>query len=183
MAGLPDPDTLNPVAGRPPLTVKPGVLVDPSEFTVPPLLLSPSTLASTPTTSSTTTTTIPGEELRLRSEILVMVANGNRTAGAAAQWGDRLVSLGYGQAALANTGETSEWIIYFVDGYDAEARRLAADLAGNFLPITLPTLPISRAPDTQPSFEGQILLVLGMRDIGGASSPSTTSTTTTTAAP
>ncbi|MFM7757235.1 MAG: hypothetical protein ACKO84_10800 [Actinomycetota bacterium] len=38
VAGLPDPEALDPLTGNPPLTVKPGVLVDPSEFTVPPLL-------------------------------------------------------------------------------------------------------------------------------------------------
>lgn len=182
VAGLPDPETLNPVAGRPPLTVKPGVLVDPSEFTVPPLLLSPSSLPSVPTTSTTsTTTTVPGDGLRIRNAFLITVANGNRTAGAAAQWADRLVSLGYGAPALANAGQTMEWTIYFAEGFEGEAQRLAADLAANFLPVVLPTVPLSRAPQTDPPFQGQILLVLGMRDIGGASSPSTNAPPTTTA--
>lgn len=179
VAGLPDPETLNPVAGRPPLTVKPGVLVDPSEFTVPPLLLSPSTVPGSPAASTTTsTTTVPGDGLRARNEFLVTVANGNRTAGAAAQWGERLVSLGYGAPALANAGQTMEWTIYFAPGFEGEAQRLADDLAANFLPVTLSTLPLSQAPQIDPSFQGEILLILGMRDIGGASSTSTTSSST-----
>lgn len=164
VAGLPDPETLNPVAGRPPLTVKPGILTDPSELTVPPLLLSPATIS--PPTSSSTTTTVPSDVLRSRTEIEIMVANGNRTTGAAAQWGNRLVSLGYSQPDLANTAETTEWIIYYADGYQGEAQRLAADLVSEFLDVSPATAPLSQAPSTQPPFQGQILLVLGMRDLG-----------------
>lgn len=179
VAGLPDPETLNPVAGRPPLTVKPGILTDPAELTVPPLLLSPETLPTSSSSPSTTTTTLPSDVLRSRADVQIMVANGNRTNGAAAQWGDRLVSLGYPQPSLANTAETTEWIIYYADGYQGEAQRLATDLTVEFLEVGPATAPLSQAPSTQPAFEGQILLVLGMRDLGGASSTSASTTTTT----
>lgn len=169
VAGLPDPETLNPVAGNPPLTVKPGSLIDPSEFTVPPLLLSPSTLAgsSGSTTSSSTSTTIT-DGLRPRDALQLMVANGNRTPGSAALWADRLVSLGYQRPVLANAVQVVEWTIYFADGYEGEAQRLAADLQANFLPVSLATIPLSRAPRTDPAFTGQILLVLGSQNLDGS---------------
>lgn len=181
VAGLPDPETLNPVAGNPPLTVKPGVLVDPSEFTVPPLLLTPSTVAGSTgsAASSSTTSTTVSDGLRPRNTILLMVANGNRTPGSAALWGDRLVSLGYGRPNLANTGQVEQWTIYFADGYEGEAQRLAADLLANFLPVSLSTVPLSRAPRTDPAFTGQILLVLGLQNLDGSTEPSTTTTSST----
>lgn len=176
VAGLPDPEALNPVAGNPPLTVRPGALVDPSEFTVPPLLLTPSTVSGSTSSTSTTSTTV-ADGLRTRTAVLIMVANGNRTPGSAALWADRLVSLGYGRPVLANTGQVEQWTIYFAEGYEGEAQRLAVDLEANFLPEVLTTIPLSRAPRTDPAFTGQILVVLGYRDLD----PSTTSTTSSTA--
>lgn len=183
VAGLPDPETLNPVAGNPPLTVKPGVLIDPSEFTVPPLLLTPSSIVASggSTTSSSTTSTTVSDGLRARNDVLLMVANGNRTPGSAALWGDRLVSLGYGRPVLANAGQVEQWTIYFAEGFEGEAQRLAADLLANFLPVTLTTIPLSRAPRTDPAFTGQILLVLGLQNLDGSTVP--TSTTTSSTAP
>ncbi|MFM8380567.1 MAG: LytR C-terminal domain-containing protein [Actinomycetota bacterium] len=178
VAGLPDPEALDPLTGNPPLTVKPGVLVDPSEFTVPPLLLTPSTIVGSgdSTISTSTTSTTVSDGLRTRNAVLLMVANGNRTPGAAALWGDRLVSLGYGRPVLANTGQVEQWTIYFADGYAGEAQRLAADLQASFLPVSLATIPLSRAPRTDPAFTGQILLVLGLQNLVGSSSTTTSST-------
>ena len=182
VSGLPDPEALNPVAGRPPLTVKPGSVIDPSQIEVPlPIITAPSSVpipttgnaanATSTTTSSTTTTIADG--LRLRSDLAVMVANANRTPGSASQWSSELVRLGYTQPVPANAGERNEWTIYFADGYQGEAERLAQELAAELLTITLPTAPLARAPRTSPAFEGQILLVVGLQELR-KSSPATT---------
>ncbi|MFM7126072.1 MAG: hypothetical protein ACKOYO_04330, partial [Actinomycetota bacterium] len=65
---------------------------------------------------------------------------------------------------------------YFADGYEGEAQRLAADLQASFLPVSLATIPLSRAPRTDPAFTGQILLVLGLQNLVGSSSTTTSST-------
>lgn len=184
VSGLPDPEALNPISGRPPLTVKPGSIIDPSQIEVPlPVITSPATAPvptsgntmdpSSTTTSSTSTTLADG--LRSRPELAVMVANANRTPGSASQWSAELVGLGYTQPAAANAGERQEWTIYFADGFQGEADRLARDLAAELLTATLPTAPLARAPRTNPPFEGQILLIIGLQELRR------TATTTTVA--
>ena len=167
VAGLPDPEALNPVAGRPPLTVKPGVLLDPSEFTVPPLLLTPDSLVGTPgtapsaSTSTTTSTTL--SPLRNRADLRIAVSNANGRAGTASTWATNLGSFGYGPAQVSNSPLRPQWVIYFADGFEAEAKQLADDLATQFLNVTLPTAPLAQAPVTDPPFEGDILLVVGQQ--------------------
>lgn len=181
VAGLPDPETLNPVGDDPPVTVKPGVLLDPSELTVPPLLLTPSSVpgvasdvSTVATTSTTSTTSTVADTLRSRTELAVMVANGNSTPGSASRWATQLVELGYAQPRVSNTAQTTEWVIYYAEGFEGEAQRLATDLADNDLPITPSTAPLSEAPETDPAFQGQILLVVGLRNLAA---PTTTTST------
>lgn len=162
VAGLPDAEALNPIAGRPPLTVKPGALIDPSELTVPPMVLSPSSVPGAGSTTgqasiTTATTTTLVDELLPRNELIVMVANGNRTPGSASEWAAELEALGYAPPQVSNTGETSGWVVYFSAGFEKEARRLAQELT----PTPLLTAPLSDAPDTDPGFEGQLLVVIG----------------------
>lgn len=160
VAGLPDAEALNPIAGRPPLTVKPGALIDPSELTVPPMVLTPSSVAGSGSTSgqstSTTSTTL-ADGLLTRQELIVMVANGNRTPGSATQWATELETLGYTAPQVSNTGETTAWVVYYSAGFEEEAKRLAQEMTTT----PLQTAPLRDAPDTDPAFEGDLLVVIG----------------------
>jgi len=158
VAGLPGAEALNPIAGRPPLTVKPGVLIDPSELTVPPMVLSPNSVSGSESTNvqSATTTTL-ADPLLAREELIVMVANGNGTPGSAREWASELEVLGYKGPEVADTPETTEWVVYYSVGLEKEAERLAQELTST----PLLTAPLDEAPNTSPQFEGQLLVVIG----------------------
>ena len=166
VSGLPDPEALNPIAGRPPITVKPGALIDPSDLTVPQLVLSPSSLApsESPPESTSTTSTSLAEELTPQTELVIMVANGNGGAGVASKWADQIEQAGYARPQLSNTAVTPNWVVYYSPGFELEASRLIEDLGISLLT----SAPLDQAPATQPGFEGQLLVVIGSRVLESA---------------
>jgi hypothetical protein len=179
VSGLPDSEALNPIAGRPPITVKPGALIDPSELTVPPLVLPSSSLApsesppeSTTTTSTPATSTTPTDGLRPRTELVIMVANGNGGRGVATQRADQIQQLGYARPQLSDTAITVNWVVYYAPGFEREASRLIQDWGISILT----SAPLDQGPATRPGFEGQLLVVIGSKVL------ESTATTTTTVA-
>ena len=162
VSGLPDTEALNPIAGRPPLTVKPGALIDPSELTVPPMVRSSSTLVTSNTDTVISDAPVQADDgLTARSELVVMVANGNGTAGTATKWAGELVTLGYFNPQVGNTNPTESWVVYYASGFDQEATQLAQELSSVPGASAVVIAPIEQAPSTQPGFEGQLLVVIG----------------------
>ncbi|MDE3190732.1 MAG: LytR C-terminal domain-containing protein [Acidobacteriota bacterium] len=72
---------------------------------------------------------IPSHALRARSDVRVLVLNGNGVQGAAHAEAVRLQGLGYaiGGAANAPSHHYAQSMVMFVPGYAKEARRLARD--------------------------------------------------------
>ena len=161
VSGLPDTEALNPIAVRPPLTVKPGALVDPTELTVPPMVRSSSTLSPTASTATATSSTTSVVEAAPAASLSIMVANGNGSAGIATKWAGELVTLGYSKPQVGDTSPTETWVVYYVAEFEQDATRLARELSS--VPGASPVViaPIDEAPTTQPGFEGQLLVVIG----------------------
>lgn len=165
IAGMPDSGALLSRGDSPDLTVKPGALIDPSQLTVPPELASPGpvppTSAPAPAPAESTTiapaTSVAGDGLRPRAETVVIVSNGNGANGLARTWANRAVALGYSDPNLSTARTTADTVVYFAEGFEGEARRLADELATT--PITV--RPIAEAPVTTPPFDGNVLLMLG----------------------
>ena len=80
------------------------------------------------TTDSDTTDSVPAE-LPERSEIIVAAANGANVAGAALQVASQLEELGYADVLPLNGSDIFEFTtIYFADGFEEAALRMADDL-------------------------------------------------------
>lgn len=110
-----------------------------------------SSATSTTTTSTTTTSTLPADDLAPRGELVTIVANGANISGAAGRNVERLQALGYTDIAPRNgTTVFDLTTVYFADGLDAEASRLADDLE------LLPNLiaPLDEAPNVLELPEG-----------------------------
>ena len=106
------------------------------ETTVPATTTVPTT-ASTTTVSTTTapadtspeTTDSVPDELPDRSELNVVVANGANVSGAASRIAAQLEELGYVDVALRNgTNIVDFTVVYYAEGFEESALRLAADL-------------------------------------------------------
>jgi len=99
-----------------------------------------------PTTDATdpdTATSVPAQ-LPDRGEIIVGVANGAGVAGAAARNVARLTEVGYIDLTPLDGLETVDFtIVYYADGFEAAALRLADDL--DLLPEFI--APLADAPD------------------------------------
>ena len=96
--------------------------------TVPPeTTVVPTTAASTTTKPLTTTsTTVP---LLDRDQIVAAAVNGTGVQGAAGRVADQLEGLGYVDVGKADGTDILDFtVIYFVDGYEETAARMAADL-------------------------------------------------------
>ena len=168
VSGFPDREALNPLAGRPPLTVKEGALIDLSELTVPPLALpssSPPPVATSPDSSvpdsSASTSTTSLVEPDPATELSIMVANGNGTAGTASKWAGELVTLGYLEPQVGNTNQTVSWVVYYAEGFAEDATRLAKELSSVPGAASVVIATLDKAPNTQPGFEGHLLVVIG----------------------
>ncbi len=84
------------------------------------------------TTPSTTPSTTPAAAARPPAEVTVLVANGSGVAGAAATFSEQVGASGYVTAAPANTrgGELVEAsVVFYTEGYEAEAAALAGTLS------------------------------------------------------
>jgi hypothetical protein len=81
-----------------------------------------------------------------RSDLVVVVANGAGVAGAAARNVVRLTQLGYVDLSPRNGTETVQLTtVYYADGFEAAAARLASDL--ELLPEFV--VPLADAPEVQ----------------------------------
>lgn len=157
IAGMPDSNALTGRGNAPDLTVKPGALIDPTDLTVPSILTVPGPVPPAPEDPSSTTTVAPGDGLRNRADLVLMVSNANGEKGLARTWADRAVALGYPDPDLSTTGTATDSVIYYIEGFEGEARRLADELATTPIEIR----PIGTSPATSPPFTGQLLLILG----------------------
>ena len=81
--------------------------------------------SSDDTTSSTSSTTAPA---RPTSEVKVLVANGSGVNGAAGAKTTELEALGYVTANPTDAERVTSTVVYFTDGYQAEAEALAASI-------------------------------------------------------
>ena len=108
----------------PPTTAAPDP-TDPPTTTAAPTTVAPTTAA--PTTAAPTTTE-PDDGLPPRSELFVAAANGANIAGTALQSAEFLESLGYVDVlALNGTVVVDFTVVYFADGFEEAAVRLAGD--------------------------------------------------------
>jgi hypothetical protein len=85
--------------------------------------------------AATTTTVAPP---RPPGEVAVRVANGAQRVGVAAAGGGRLESLGYQVVGLANAAARPTSVVWFVEGFEPEARAVAEALgvpAGEVGPV------------------------------------------------
>lgn len=122
------------------------------------------TTAASGTTDTTatgdTTDTTAAVEVRPNEEIRFTVLNGTTSSGAAATVGTSLSALNYVQVAATNVpggGGAELSAVYFVDGWAAEAQKVATDLTGD--PAI--ALPIEQAPFEFEMGEATVLVVLG----------------------
>lgn len=157
VAGVPDVTSLN--TDTPLITVG---------TTAPALPASTTTTAPTvsiaptaPSTAATTTTSAPADEvmpLPERSTLTVVVANGARLDGAAAEVARTLRAAGYGEVLAVNTGRSRETVVYVAVGLEAVADRLVEDLGE--LEVAA-VLPLAQRPATVPNREGDVVVVIG----------------------
>ena len=141
--------------------------------------------ASVTTRESSGSTTAPPTTVALRpaAEVKVLAANGTAVRGLAGQVKDRLRAFGYN--ALAPTDVTkkpvTKSVVYFVQGYEGEARQIAEQLqieSVAAMPQPLPVLNLQSA---------NVLVVIGTDNAGAATTTTSTArrgtaaTTSTTA--
>ena len=136
IAGLPD----NSSAGAtvPPTTVS---TTTTTEAPAPTTTVAPTTVPETTepettspettepeTTEPDTTDSVP-EELPERDELIVVAANGANVAGAALRMATLLEEFGYVDIAQLNGTDIVEFsVVYYADGFEEAALRLAEDL-------------------------------------------------------
>ena len=106
------------------------------------------------TTSSTTPTTAA---VRATSEVKVLVANGSGVNGAAGAKTTELEALGYVTANPTDAERVTATVVYFIDGYEAEAKALATSIGAAETAVTMIPTP-APVDDTQLS---NLIVVLG----------------------
>lgn len=132
-------------------------------------------LTTVPATSSTTA------PARAKGDVRVLVANGSGIRGLATNTSTALRNLGWATLTPADaTGPVEKTAIQWAEGYEAEAREIAANLR---LPATVVTRLASPPVAAADLGDAKVIVVLG-QDAETASSPTTaaggaTSTTTT----
>lgn len=102
----------------------------PREQAVVAVAVTTTSVSSTTSTAPASTTTMPAA--RPPAEVKVRVYNGSRTGGAAVAVGKRLEAKGYDvlQPGPSPAKPLDATEIFYVDGWAAEAQRLASDLGG-----------------------------------------------------
>ena len=115
-------------------TIIPPTTTDAPEPTLATTTTAPATTTTEPettepeTTEPDTTDSVPAE-LPERSEIIVAAANGANVAGAALRVATQLEELGYVDVLSINGTDIVEFTtIYFADGFEEAALRMADDL-------------------------------------------------------
>jgi len=110
--------------------------------------------------TSTTSTT---QALRPPSEVKVLVANGSSVNGAAGTATDALEALGYVTGTPANTEAVTATVIYFTEGYEAEAEALAEAIGAPATAVTAMP-PVAPVDDLQLA---NLLVIIGPDLAGG----------------
>jgi cytoskeletal protein RodZ len=124
-----------------PTSVAPDTTETTTETTTP-VTTTADTTAPAPTEPDVTEPTDP-DALPDRSEIVVAVANGAGIGGTAARNVERLAALGYENLTQLDGTEIVEFtVIYFADGFDAAAARMAEEF--ELLPVFV--APLADAP-------------------------------------
>jgi hypothetical protein len=127
-----------------------------SETTAVPTTEASTTTTAATTTVSATTTTIP---LPDRSEIAASTANGSGLQGSAARVADFLETLGYVDVTRYDGTEVVDLtIVYYADGFEEAAVRMAEDL--DLLPEFI--APIAEAPPVLNIGLAQLLVYVGL---------------------
>lgn len=133
IAGLPDNTSVDATIIPPTTTT---TQAPAPTTTVAPTTVPSTTEPSTPETSTTETSetetsetdSLP-EELPERGDLNVAAANGSNVAGAAARMATQLDELGYVDIAQLNGPDIVEFsAVYYADGFEEAALRLAEDL-------------------------------------------------------
>jgi hypothetical protein len=165
IAGAPSSSNVAPtivVAALPATTVQPTTTVAEVAATDPVVPTSTdaptTTVAPATTVAPEPTTTVP-EPVPDRSEVAVVVANGADIGGIASATANDLEDLGYvGVRVRDGTDIVPLTIVYYVDGFELSAARLAIDLG--LEPSAI--LPIADAPDIIGELQdGSLLAYLG----------------------
>ena len=85
--------------------------------------------------TSTSSTTVPDEEpvveevvLRTPAEVKVLVVNAARVSGIASQGSDLLMPLGYQMLKPSNGNSVAESVVFYLEGYEADAAAVAVVL-------------------------------------------------------
>ena len=136
IAGLPDNSSADATIIVATTTVPPETTVpdttEPTETTEPPQTTEPTeTTEPADTTTTSTTSTVPETTVPLvdRADLSVVTANGSGRQGTAAAAAARLEALGYVDVSPRNgTDVVDVTIVYYADGFEEAAVRLAADL-------------------------------------------------------
>lgn len=133
IAGLPDNVPVDDTIVAPTTTVAPEPTAPatdvPDTTDVPETTDAPETTRVPETTDApeTTDSVVPG--IPERAELVVLVANGSGLSGAAALNATRLEEIGYVDVLMRNGTTTVEFTtIYYADGFEEAADRLAEDL-------------------------------------------------------
>lgn len=138
---------------------------EPSSTTVPAVVTSPPTTVASitvPPTTAQRVTSPPTTTLRPvldRSEVIVVVANGTNFPGVAGRTAAGLEDLGYVDVAAVDADPVGQTVVYHLDGFDREARRIVEDLG--LAPVALPIRPIDLAPAVTPIATADVLVLIG----------------------
>lgn len=126
------------------------------------------------TAPSITTTTVAA---RPKSEVKVVVANGSGVRGLAGTTSNALRGLGYATLSPVDaTTEVDKTSVQFADGWEAEARGVAAALSLPATVVTRATSPPVAAADLG---DAKVVVVLGL-DVSSSTTSVPGATTTTT---
>jgi hypothetical protein len=109
---------------------------------------------TTASPDATTTTTLP---VKPPAQVKVLVLNGSSKNGAAQRAADALKAKGYVTLPSGNATAVTATIVYFVPGFEREAKAVAAALGSPPLPAVAP-LP---ATPPAPAGDANVVVVLG----------------------
>jgi hypothetical protein len=125
----------------------------------------PSGSSTTTTPDDTTTTTEASTGGHQAAEVKVLVLNGSGLAGVAKTNSDAIGAKGYEMLAAANaTANVEDTVVYFADGYEADAAAVA-DALGKTSDA------VEAMPDTPPGAgadQANVVVVLGSKDTAPA---------------
>lgn len=168
IAGLPDNVPVDATIIPPTTTVAPEptapTTLPPTTTTAPettePDTTEPQTTEPEPDTSESETTEPELGAIPERGEIIVAAANGANVAGAASVIATRLETIGYVGVVLRNGTDIVELTtVYFADGFEGSALRLAEDL--DLLPEFV--APIEDAPNVPDlAADTELLVYIGL---------------------